>query len=284
MSDRSDHARLVRRGDDAAARAVEPAVPLRPPPGLDVGVAVLLVVLLLWRVVAAARLRWLRDPHDHRRHDAPGLPGDGPGRDRHLRRRRPVGRGDDGARQLPVGAVDGGPGPRRLPRCSPSLVLAVTVALSTLTGVVITASGVPDIIVTLAASFFLAGLALFIIGGPGGGTSPDFQRIVAGQPRPTPGRRCCGSSARSLLVWLPLKRSRLGLAIYAVGQQPQGGVPVRRADRPDARRSPTRSAACSPASPASSSRPRPAEASRERRSAPTPRSTASPRWCSAAWP
>ena len=38
----------------------------------------------------------------------------------------------------------------------------------------------PDIIVTLAASFILAGLALFVIGGPGGGTSPDFQRIVAG--------------------------------------------------------------------------------------------------------
>ena len=51
------------------------------------------------------------------------------------------------------------------------LVLVVTVALSTLTGIVIMASGVPDIIVTLAASFFLAGLALFIVGGPGGGTS-----------------------------------------------------------------------------------------------------------------
>ena len=96
------------------------------------------------------------------------------------------------------------------------VVLAVTVALSTLTGVIITASGVPDIIVTLAASFFLAGLALFIVGGPGGGTSRDFQRLVAGglsNPLPS----ILWVAGALLVVWLPLKRSRLGLAIYAVG-------------------------------------------------------------------
>ncbi len=95
-------------------------------------------------------------------------------------------------------------------------VLAVTVGLSTITGLVITASGVPDIIVTLAASFFLAGLALFVIGGPGGGTSPDFQRIIAGGlSNPWPSILwIVGALA---LVWLPLKRSRLGLAIYATG-------------------------------------------------------------------
>jgi ribose transport system permease protein len=95
-------------------------------------------------------------------------------------------------------------------------VLAVTVTLSTLTGIVITVSGVPDIIVTLAASFILAGLALFVIGGPGGGTSPDFQRALAGGlSNPWPSVLwIVGALA---LVWLPLKRSRLGLAIYAVG-------------------------------------------------------------------
>ena len=96
------------------------------------------------------------------------------------------------------------------------LALAVTVALSTLTGVIITASGVPDIIVTLAASFFLAGLALFIVGGPGGGTSPDFQRIVAGSLS-NPWPSVLWIVGALLVVWLPLKRSRLGLAIYAVG-------------------------------------------------------------------
>jgi ribose transport system permease protein len=98
------------------------------------------------------------------------------------------------------------------------LVLVVTVALSTLTGVIVTASGVPDIIVTLAASFFLAGLALFIIGGPGGGTSPDFQRVVAGSLT-NPWPSVLWVVGALLLVWLPLKRSRLGLAVYAVGSK-----------------------------------------------------------------
>jgi ribose transport system permease protein len=96
------------------------------------------------------------------------------------------------------------------------LVLVVTTALSTVTGVIITASGVPDIIVTLAASFILAGLALFAIGGPGGGTSPDFQEILAG------GLSNYWPSilwmvGAIVLVWIPLRRSRLGLAIYALG-------------------------------------------------------------------
>jgi ribose transport system permease protein len=96
------------------------------------------------------------------------------------------------------------------------LVLAVTVSLSTLTGVIITASGVPDIIVTLAASFILAGLALWAIGGPGGGTSPDFQRILAGSLSnfwPS----ILWMLGALVLVWIPLRRSRLGLAIYALG-------------------------------------------------------------------
>ena len=96
------------------------------------------------------------------------------------------------------------------------VVLAVTVGLSTVIGLIITASGVPDIIVTLAASFVLAGLALWVIGRPGGGTSPDFQEIVAGglsNPWPS----ILWTLGALLLVWLPVRRSRLGLAIYAVG-------------------------------------------------------------------
>jgi len=95
-------------------------------------------------------------------------------------------------------------------------VLAIAAALSTVTGLVITASGVPDIIVTLAASFFLSGLALFVIGGPGGGTSQDFQRLVAGGLSdwlPS----VLWIAGALLLVWIPLRRSRAGLAIFAVG-------------------------------------------------------------------
>lgn len=95
-------------------------------------------------------------------------------------------------------------------------VLAISVVLAATTGVLITVTGVPDIIVTLAASFMLSGLALFIIGGPGGGTSPDFQRVVAG------GLSVFWPSVlwtigALVLVWIPLRRSRLGLAMYAIG-------------------------------------------------------------------
>ena len=95
-------------------------------------------------------------------------------------------------------------------------VLVITVALATVTGVVITVSGVPDIIVTLAASFILGGLALFVLDSPGGGTSPDFQKIVAG------GLSNFWPSVAWIvgalvLVWLPLRRTRWGLAVYALG-------------------------------------------------------------------
>ena len=95
-------------------------------------------------------------------------------------------------------------------------VLGVTTAMSALTGIVITASGVPDIIVTLAASFILSGLALFVIGGPGGGTSPEFQRFVAGglsNPWPS----ILWIVGALVLLWIPLRRSRTGLAVFAVG-------------------------------------------------------------------
>jgi ribose transport system permease protein len=95
-------------------------------------------------------------------------------------------------------------------------VVLITTALSTLTGLITTVSGVPDIIVTLAASFMLSGLALFIIGGPGGGTSVDFQRIVAGSLSnfwPS----VLWTLGAVVLISIPLRRSRQGLAIYAVG-------------------------------------------------------------------
>ena len=117
---RGDHTRVVRRGDDAAAGAVQPPVPLRSPAGLDDRRGRPADRVAAVAGVAAARLRRLRDPHHHGRHDAARLPGDGPGRDRRVRRRRPVGRGDDGPRQLPVGAVDGGPGARRVPAVRPA--------------------------------------------------------------------------------------------------------------------------------------------------------------------
>ena len=95
-------------------------------------------------------------------------------------------------------------------------VVAVAMLLSGLIGLVAVVSGVPDIVVTLAASFILAGLALVVLDGPGGGTNPRFQELIVGgfdQPLPS----LLWLAGLLALVWLPFKRSRLGIATYAVG-------------------------------------------------------------------
>ena len=98
------------------------------------------------------------------------------------------------------------------------VVVLIAVALSTLTGMIITVSGVPDIIVTLATGFTLAGMALFVLESPRSGVNPDVQRVIAGglsNPWPS----ILWIAGALVLIWVPLKRSRLGLAIYAVGSK-----------------------------------------------------------------
>jgi ribose transport system permease protein len=95
-------------------------------------------------------------------------------------------------------------------------VLAVTAALGALTGLIITASKIPDIIVTLATSFVWGGAALFVLRTPGGGTAPEFQTLVLGSGNAWwPALLCL--LAPLLLVWVPLRRSRTGIAVYALG-------------------------------------------------------------------
>jgi ribose transport system permease protein len=98
------------------------------------------------------------------------------------------------------------------------VVLLIAVGLSTLTGVIITVSGVPDIIVTLATGFTLAGMALFVLESPRSGVNADVQRVIAGTLS-NPWPSILWIAGALLVIWVPLKRSRLGLAIYAVGSK-----------------------------------------------------------------
>ena len=107
----------------------------------------------------------------------------------------------------------------------PSLALALlTLLVGVLVGVatawVITKSGIPDIIVTLATSFVWLGLALVVLPAPGGGAPDLFQKLVKGS----------GSAYWPALLFLvvpllviiiPLRRSRSGLSVYALGSDPQ---------------------------------------------------------------
>jgi ribose transport system permease protein len=97
-------------------------------------------------------------------------------------------------------------------------VLLLGLLLGAINGSLVVITRVPDIVVTLAMSFVWAGCALLVLRTPGGKAVDWLRELVLGSvviewiPK-----------AAVLLVvivaviWLPLRRSRTGLAIYAVG-------------------------------------------------------------------
>lgn len=97
-------------------------------------------------------------------------------------------------------------------------VIAVCAVISGAMGWVITTSGVPDIVVTLALSFAIGGSALLVLPAPGGGISPELQPlIVGGFSNPIPA--IVWLTIALVAIWLPFKRSRWGIATYAIGSQ-----------------------------------------------------------------
>jgi ribose transport system permease protein len=86
------------------------------------------------------------------------------------------------------------------------------------TGTLIVVSRVPDIVVTLAMLFVWAGLALQILEIPGGGAPQKFLNLGTGTTvskyLPTSALIVAGAL---VLIWLPIRWTKPGLAIYAVG-------------------------------------------------------------------
>jgi ribose transport system permease protein len=87
-------------------------------------------------------------------------------------------------------------------------------------GWIINVSRVPDIVVTLATSFTLSGVALLVLPSPGGGTSDGFRAIFTGSSSGV------GSNFWPALVMMAIpvvlaalfmRRTRQGLALYATG-------------------------------------------------------------------
>jgi ribose transport system permease protein len=96
------------------------------------------------------------------------------------------------------------------------VLLAVTLA-GALNGVVIVVTRVPDIVVTLATSFIWAGVALLVLAKPTPGVPLDFQNLAQGSTFSVWIPNALLLLLVIPLVWIPLRRSRAGLAIYAVG-------------------------------------------------------------------
>jgi ribose transport system permease protein len=98
------------------------------------------------------------------------------------------------------------------------LVLAAGLAMGLINGALIVLSRVPDIVVTLAMLFVWEGVALLIMETPGGSVTGWLSAATRGAfgidllPQALVIMALCIA-----VVWVPIRRSKLGLSIYATG-------------------------------------------------------------------
>lgn len=121
------------------------------------------------------------------------------------------------------------------------LILLMGLGVGAINGLAVVLTRVPDIVVTLAFFFIWEGAALMVLASPGGSTSTWLREVISG----TIGGAIIPVELSQWLpkalvliiiavglVWIPLRRSRVGLSLYAVGSDPlaafRSGVPVRR--------------------------------------------------------
>lgn len=112
------------------------------------------------------------------------------------------------------------------------LVLVLGLAMGAINGALIVWTRVPDIVVTLSMMFVWQGVALLVLNAPGGSAIPWLKELIVGQ---VAGIALVPKSLVVLLlcvviIWLPIRRSRMGLMIYAVGSDKlaayRSGIPV----------------------------------------------------------
>ena len=112
-------------------------------------------------------------------------------------------------------------------------VLILGLLLGIINGTLVVITHVPDIVVTLAMSFVWAGAALVVLHTPGGASAAWLTGIVSGSI----GSEWIPRAFITLLVivgviWIPLRRSSAGLALYGIGSNRlaafRSGVPVGR--------------------------------------------------------
>ncbi len=97
-------------------------------------------------------------------------------------------------------------------------LMACGVLVGAVTGLLVVLTRVPDIVVTLATSFVLAGVALAVLNTPGGGAPLDYGNLVqGGLGTDWLPEGVLVLAAVLLVFWLPLRLSRPGLALYAIG-------------------------------------------------------------------
>jgi len=121
------------------------------------------------------------------------------------------------------------------------LVLLLGVVLGAINGTLIVVTRVPDIVVTLAMLFVWEGVALLVLEAPGGAAAEWLKATIVGTLGipgvPTAITEWIPNALVVLviaigIVWVPLRRLRLGLSIYAIGSNSlaafRSGVAVER--------------------------------------------------------
>ena len=97
-------------------------------------------------------------------------------------------------------------------------VLIAGATIGALNGVIVILSRIPDVVATLTSGFIWGGVALLILEKPGGGAPQEFLNLGTGTLFTS-----WLPNALVLLVvavcaiWIPLRRSKLGLQLYAIG-------------------------------------------------------------------
>ncbi len=110
-----------------------------------------------------------------------------------------------------------------------AFVLLVGLAMGALNGLLIVLTKVPDIVVTLSMLFVWEGVALLILQGPEGACAVWLTELIRGGltlPLIPEALTVWLPKAAVLVIvvlaviWVPVRRSKLGLSIYAVGSDP----------------------------------------------------------------
>jgi ribose transport system permease protein len=104
-----------------------------------------------------------------------------------------------------------------------SLLLAAAVllagaAIGALNGLIVIMSRIPDVVATLTSGFIWGGVALVILEKPGGGAPQEFLNLGTGTLFTAwlPNALVLLAVAVGA-IWIPLRRSQLGLQLYAIG-------------------------------------------------------------------
>lgn len=98
-----------------------------------------------------------------------------------------------------------------------ALTLLAGLAMGAINGGLIVLTKVPDIVVTLAMLFVWEGVALLILSTPGGAVSDGLRGLITGALFPGIPNALITMAFAIALVWVPIRRAKLGLSIYAVG-------------------------------------------------------------------